>query len=76
MIQIFERFAEAFRELNICMSDAEDTHKENGDVISILERVWGGNYALFEAQRSRLRAVWQQNMARYAAVHSRSRTHQ
>jgi len=63
VIQIFDRFAEAFRELNICMSDAEDTHKENGDVLSILERVWGGNYALFEAQRSRLRAVWQQNMA-------------
>jgi non-canonical poly(A) RNA polymerase PAPD5/7 len=58
------------------MSDAEDTHKENGDVLSILERVWGGNYALFEAQRSRLRAVWQQNMARYAAVHSRNRTNQ
>jgi len=76
VIQIFDRFAEAFRELNICMSDAEDTHKENGDVLSILERVWGGNYALFEAQRSRLRAVWQQNMARYAAVHSRNRTNQ
>ncbi|KAG9673584.1 hypothetical protein KCU99_g4897, partial [Aureobasidium melanogenum] len=63
VMKIFERFANAFRELNICMSDAEDAHKDNGDVISILERVWGGNYALFEAQRSRLRAVWQQNMA-------------
>ncbi|KAH0092792.1 hypothetical protein KCU66_g17073, partial [Aureobasidium melanogenum] len=63
VMKIFERFANAFRELNICMSDAEDSHKDSGDVISILERVWGGNYALFEAQRSRLRAVWQQNMA-------------
>ncbi|KAH0013104.1 hypothetical protein KCU80_g19846, partial [Aureobasidium melanogenum] len=63
VMKIFERFANAFRELNICMSDAEDSHKDSGDVISILERVWGGNYALFEAQRSRLRAVWQQNMS-------------
>lgn len=75
-MKIFERFANAFRELNVCMSDAEDAHKDSGDVISILERVWGGNYALFEAQRSRLRAVWQQNMARYAAMHSRTRTYQ
>ncbi|THY59071.1 hypothetical protein D6C97_04213 [Aureobasidium pullulans] len=63
ILKIFDKFADAFRELNICMSDAEDTYKESGDVISILERVWGGNYALFEAQRSRLRTVWQQNMA-------------
>ncbi|KAI5239099.1 hypothetical protein E4T42_08781 [Aureobasidium subglaciale] len=63
VLKIFDKFADAFKELNICMSDAEDTHRENGDVISILERVWGGNYALFEAQRSRLISVWQQNMA-------------
>lgn len=72
ILKIFDKFADAFRELNICMSDAEDTYKESGDVISILERVWGGNYALFEAQRSRLRTVWQQNMVRYAAIHSNS----
>ena len=75
IVQIFNCFADAFRELNICMSDAEDRHRTNGDVISILERIWGGNYELFEAQRARLRNVWQ-NMARYAATDRETRTYQ
>lgn len=58
------------------MTHAEDTYKQDGQVISILEAVWGGNYALFEAQRARLRDVWQRNIARYAATHLKYRTSQ
>ena len=64
--KVFEKFAEAFKEINVCMSDAEDGNREHGDVISILERVWGGNYELFDIQRDRLRSVWQ-TLARYGA---------
>ncbi|KAL1311306.1 hypothetical protein AAFC00_001486 [Neodothiora populina] len=55
---IFDSFRRAYRQLNDSLDEAEEVYERDGERMSILERIWGGNYSLFEVQRARLRSLW------------------
>lgn len=55
---IFESFRRAYDTINASLDDVEAIFEREGERASILERIWGGNYGLFEIQRARLRALW------------------
>lgn len=55
---IFDAFRNAYDQINDSLDDVEASFDRDGERNSILERVWGGNYGLFEIQRARLRTLW------------------
>lgn len=57
---IFEAFRKAGKDMDAALDTAEEFYDSGagGPPLSILERVWGGNYAIFETQRAHLKAIW------------------